>query len=228
MPRSAPPGTPATAIALAERAVAITDAFLALECAAFAIAIARDHRGRRSPLRMPFVGFFGATAVASGAGAILHGLTSDRSDPRRRLLWRGSLGAIGVAAFASWLLALRLVIRGPIRGRLERLVAAAHAPYFGLVVATDQPYRTAVAWYVPGAATLGLALATRLRDPDDRPPVAAALAGLGVTFAAAVVQTRRIGVGARFDHNALYHSLQAGGVALFHLAARGFLGRRSA
>ena len=39
------------------------------------------------------------------------------------------------------------------------------------------------------------------------------------TFAAAGVQVGRIGLTRRFDHNALYHTLQAIGVAVFYRAA---------
>ena len=216
-------GFPASAPEAGERAVALTDAILAIESAAFAIRLARDRRTADSPLRSPFLAFFGATAVASVAGAVLHGLTTDRSDPGRRALWRLSLSSIGVAALSSWSLAARLAGPPGLRRRLDRTAAVVHIPYFVLVAGSDQAYRTAVVWYLPAAVALGGALASRLGDADDRGPAAVALTGLGVTFAAAAVQTRRIGLGPRFDHNALYHTLQAVGVGLFDLAARGFV-----
>ena len=211
-----------------EAVVALTDAFLGIESAAFAVQLARDPRTRGSALGVPFLVFFGATAVASLSGAALHGLTTSPSDPTRRVLWRLSLSSIGLAALSSWVLAVRLVASGGRRRDVERAAAVAHIPYFVVVAGSDQPYRIAVLWYVPAALALGGALATRLGTVDERRPAATALVGLAVTFAAAAVQTRRIGLGPRFDHNALYHTLQGVGVWLFHGAARGFLGRRPA
>src|SRR4051794_18777089 len=171
---------------------------------------------------MPFLAFFGATAVASGAGAVLHAMDPDRSDARRRSLWRLSLASIGAAALSSWFMAARLARPGRSAGA-ERAATLAHVPYLVIVATGDRPYWVAVACYLPGAGALGSVLAIRLDDPVHRGPAAFALAGLGVTFVAAGVQIRRIGFGAAFDHNALYHSLQAAGIALFYGSAIGFL-----
>ena len=91
--------------------------------------------------------------------------------------------------------------------------------------AGERPYWVAIAGYVPAAIVFGGALATRLDDPEDRVPAAVGLAGLAVTFAAAGVQVGRIGFGRAFDHNALYHTLQAAGIGLFYRSAVGFLVR---
>jgi hypothetical protein len=208
-----------------EAVVALTDALLAIESAAFAIELARDPRTRGSALGPPFLAFFGATAVASLSGSALHARTTDRSDPLRRILWRLSLSSIGVAALSSWVLAVRLAASPGRRRDLERAAAVAHVPYFVVVTCTDAPYRIAVIWYVPAALALGGALASRLGSGHDRRPAATALAGLAVTFAAAGVQTRGVGFGPRFDHNALYHTLQGVAVWLFRDAGQGFLRR---
>ena len=202
--------------------MAATDALVALESAWFGIRLARDRRAG-GPLRTPFVAFFGATAVASGTGAILHGLTNDAADPRRRALWRTSLASIGVAAVSSWIVAARLA--KPADQGLEGVAALAHAPYFILVATSDRPFKVAVGCYLPAAVALGAALVSRLAHADDRGSAALGLAGIGVTFAAAGVQVRRIGLGRAFDHNALYHTLQAVGIALFDRSATGFLVR---
>ena len=66
----------------AERIVALTDLALGAEAAAFAVMLGRDERSQGSPLRGPLITLFAATSAASLAGAALHGLTTDRSDPR--------------------------------------------------------------------------------------------------------------------------------------------------
>jgi hypothetical protein len=201
--------------------VALTDALIALESTAFAVHLA-GHRLGRDALRGPFVLFFGATAAASTAGAILHGMTVDRSDPRRSALWRTSLASIGVAALSAWSLALRLARPTRHRGP-EAVAAAAHVPYLLYVTRRDAPYLVAIVSYLPAALVLGGVLTSRLADPEERAPATLALAGLGVTFVAAGVQVGRVGLGPRFDHNALYHSLQAIGMAFLHRSALGFL-----
>lgn len=205
-----------------EPAVALTDALVALESTVLAVRLARNSTAR-GPLKTPFVVFFGATAVASGTGAVLHGLTEDPADPRRRALWRTSLASIGVAALSSWFVAARLVARDP--GRVERLAVLGHVPYLLYVASGDRPFAVAIASYVPGATVLAGALVTRLDEPEQRAAASLALAGLVVTFAAAGVQVGRIGLGRMFDHNALYHTLQAAGIGLFYRSAIGFLVR---
>ena len=174
---------------------------------------------------MPFLVFFGATAVASGTGAVLHGLTDDASDPRRRALWRTSLASIGVAAVSSWTVAARLA-RPDGHEVPERLALLGHAPYFILVATGDRPFTLAIACYVPAAIALGVAFGGRLDDDEDRAAAALGLAGLAVTFGAAGVQVGRFGLSRAFDHNALYHTLQAIGIALFYGSATQFLVRR--
>lgn len=209
--------------AAAETMVALTDLALGVEAAVCTLIVARDRRRHGSRLWAPIVTFFGATAAASLTGAALHGLTADRADPRRRALWRASLGAIGLAAVSSWWLGARLALARGAGAAVTHLAILAHLPYAALVAGSDAPFRVAVAAYVPGALFLGGSLLARLRDRPSRGPAALALTALGVTFAAAGVQVRGIGVSRRFDHNALYHSLQAIGVALFLGAAQGLL-----
>ena len=168
-----------------EPAVAATDALVALESAWFALRLARN-RLARGRLRTPFLVFFAATAVASATGALLHGLTDDSSDPRRRALWRTSLASIGVAAVSSWTVAARLA-RPEGHAVPERLALLANAPYFVLVATGDRPFTLAIACYVPAAVGLGVAFGSRLDESDDRLAAALGLAGLAVTFGAAAV-----------------------------------------
>lgn len=207
----------------AEPAVAITDLVLGLEAAAFTLLLARDQRRGGSRLWAPLVTFFAATTTASLAGATLHALTADRSDPRRRALWRISLGAIGLAAFSSWWLGARLALSRRAASTVTRVAVLGHLPFAALVAGTDAPYRAAIAAYLPGALFFGGTLISRLRVGRERGTASLAIGALAVTFAAAGVQVSGVGLSRRFDHNALYHTLQAVGVAMLFGAARGFL-----
>lgn len=208
----------------AERAVAWTDFALGIEAGVFAVLIARHQEAGHTTIKGPVVTFFAATAAASLAGAALHGLTRDQEDPRRRALWRFALGSIGLASVSSWFLGARLALAGEASRSVPRVATIAHVPYFAVVLSGDRPFGTAIASYVPGALFLGGSLASRLRDRRDRRSAATALVALLITFAAAGVQVRRIGLSRRFDHNALYHALQAIGIAVFYRAATDMLG----
>jgi hypothetical protein len=208
-----------------ERAVALTDLALGIEAAVFAVVLARQQPGRGARLHAPLVASMAATAVAALTGAGLHGLTTDRTDPRRRFLWRTSLAAIGLAALSSWSLGARLILTSAATRLVESVAAVLHLPYLAAAVTGDRPYRLAVAAYLPGSTFLAGALAVRLRRGPDRGASGLGLLGMLVTFTAAAVQVGRVGIGPRFDHNALYHSLQALGIALLYAAGRGLLGR---
>lgn len=167
---------------------------------------------------------FAATAVAAITGAALHGLFADDADPRRRALWRISLGAISVGGLSAW----RIGVAATFTGTKARLVAAVatipHALYLAFLTRLDPPYAVAIATYLPGAAMLSIGLVVRLRVSGARRSSAVGLLGLGLTFGAAVAQVRRIALHPRwFDHNATYHAIQAAAIACFYAASRGLV-----
>ncbi len=218
-------------IRLNEPAVAVTDLVIGVEAGIFALAVARASGGdatrtqRATAARRWFVVFFAATSVAAIAGAALHGFFPDRDALARIRLWRLSLGSIGVAGLSAWCLGAVLALPPAAAGRLQRILATAHAAYLVGLARTNPPYRLAIAVYLPGAATLGLALVRGLRQPALRRPAAIALSGLGLTFGAAVVQLRGIAIHPRlFDRNSTYHAIQALAIGCLYVAARGFVG----
>jgi hypothetical protein len=216
-----PAHTGRSRLALAEPATSLTDLALAVETAAFATLLVRDRRVRRSRLGSPVLAFLGTTAVASLAGALLHGPIADQGDPRHRALWRIATGSVGVAAFSAWWLGARLVLPGRAGRIVTGFAALLQMPYIVRAIREDVPFRAAINAYLPGVLVLSLAFGSRLRRPAERGAAARALLALASTGAAAAVQTRRIGIHPRyFDHNALYHVLQAVGIAIFVGAAR--------
>lgn len=217
-------------IRLHEPAVALTDLAIGLEAGAFAIALARaasadkTRTARAIGARRWFVVFFGATSVAAIVGAALHGLFADRASAARLRLWRLSLGSIGVAGLSAWCLAAILALPHAAGVRVRRLAGVAHAAYLVGLSRTNPPYAIAIGTYLPGAIALGAGLVTLLRRPGQRVAAAIALAGLGLTFGAAVAQLKRIAFHPRlFDHNATYHTIQALAIACFYAAARRFI-----
>ena len=219
-----------------ELGAAVTDALVGLEAVALAHGLIRKPvpatsagATRAAEIHDAFVLFYASTAVAALSGAALHGLFTDRRHPVRQGLWRVSLAAIGFSSLAAWRLGASLALRGPTKARVIAAANGAHVLYEAGVVLTGPPYAVAIVSYAPGAAFLGWAFARRLSDPADRDGAALGLAALGITGAAAAVQVLRIRVHPRWlDSNALYHLVQAGGLAVFHLAATRLIEARPA
>jgi len=187
-----------------EPAVVLTDWLLTLECGLFAALT----RGR-------FAGFFAALALASLLGGAVHGFFHGALW-WHVAIWRGALLATGAAALFAAEEALLLLGARRFRG-LVRAVFAAYAA--ALAIGLDR-FGLVVAVYLPAAALLlaGFARTARLRG---EPRVALGAWGLGATLVAAPVQQLRLGVHpAYFDHNAVYHVIQAAALLLVFAGAR--------
>ena len=86
--------------------------------------------------------------------------------------------------------------------------------YLGYVVFFNQNFVVAVANYLPAAIFLLVVFAILYNRNQER-LVFLALAGVILTFVAAAIQQMGIGVHAEyFNHNALYHVVQAVGLYL--------------
>ena len=186
--------------------VTITDYLLALEAFAFAVLIARSATG--TALQRWFVIFFAATAAASLVGGTVHGFFNNSI-----VLWRLVLISLGVVAAAAWAIGARLLLSD----RLAQFVVTAawveFVAYALIVVFVTDRFLFAIVNYLPATVFLIVAFFARYQS-NAVTPLAQGLAGLLVTLVAAAVQQARIGVHPTyFNHNALYHLLQA--VALF-------------
>ena len=215
---------------LHEPAVTLTDLALGIEALACALLLpgpSSDPKGRS--LRTWFRTFFAATGSASLAGAALHGLFDADDDPRRVALWRLALGSIAVSSLAGWRIGSTLALP-PSRAR--QVSAAASIAYSGYLVAitrTNPPYAVAIATYLPALGFLGWAFSRGLGRPGEREAAMLGLGGLGLSVAAAGIQLGRVHLHPRwFDHNALYHLVQAIAVAAFFASARSYLAQARA
>jgi hypothetical protein len=205
-------------ILIHEPDVALTDFGLAVECALFAGWL---HRGVSGSLSRAFVAFFAAVAAASLLGGISHGFMTDQSALPARLIWQSTLVAIGLGAFASCVIGARLSLSEKAAARVTAFAGALLALYLVVVLFVSQSYGVAITFYLPGAIFLLAAFAIAYRR---RPAgfLVAGLAGVALSFVAAAVQ--QVGIGLHphyFDHNALYHLIQAFAFVLIFQAARG-------
>jgi len=195
---------------MTEPDVALTDYALALECTVFAYLLQRKEHAL----------FFGSAAVASLAGGTVHGFFLDARTLGNAVLWRITLIAIGVTAASAWAIGARVLFPAPTARRVSTAAAAAFVAYCVVTLFITQEFRAAVVFYLPAVMFLLVALSVAYARARER-GILVAVAGLGLMFIAAAVQQAKIALHPRyFNHNALYHLIQA--VALWLL----FLGLR--
>jgi hypothetical protein len=206
-------------MSLLEPDVALTDFVLALECAAFAAWL-----HRLSPadglLRPWFVTFFAALGLAALLGGVTHGFLADPQSLWHRFVWSATLLAIGVAALAGWAIGARLMLSETAARYVLVAAGAAFVGYVLVVLLVSHSFIIAIINYLPAAAFLLVAFTiTYVRRRDHF--LLAAIAGLALSFVAAAVQQSGVSLHPiYFNHNALYHLLQAFALLLIFLAAR--------
>lgn len=194
--------------------VTLTDYGLAIMCAIFARVLLRQEV-ERSALRTWFAVFFTAVGVATLLGGTAHGFFPDITSVGYRALFSATLFSIGVAAAAAWLIGLVL--------RFPRDTVAAVAPalvvgmlaYIAVVLFVSQDFVVAILGYMPATVFLLIVLTMVYLEGRQR-EVLLGVFGVALTFVAAAVQQMGVGIHpSYFDHNALYHVIQA--VALYML-----------
>ena len=206
---------------IAEPDVTLTDYGLALECALLAFLLHRTQNPGR--LRKWFVVFFSALSLASLTGGTTHGFLHDQSTIAHAVMWDGTLIAIGIAALSAWMIGARIVPGEKLRVWAPRLALALFAIYCAVVLLVRNSFLVAMIHYLPAVVFLLVALLWRYLRNGDR-HVLAGLAGLLLTFVAAVIQQAGVGIHpSAFNHNALYHLIQAVAFLLLFQSARGLI-----
>ena len=208
---------------IAEPDVTLTDYALTIECALLAALLYRTPTSAL-PLRLYFVVFFCAVGLAALLGGTDHGFLLDKTTRLRAIVWKGTLVALGVSALAAWQAGALLVAPTPARW----IRAGAVVLFIGYLfaVARSDAFLVAIAHYLPAVVFLLAVFGWHYIRGRERRYLWGAVALL-LTFSAAGVQQARIGLHpVLFDHNALYHLIQAVALLLLFFAARGIVRRR--
>jgi hypothetical protein len=203
--------------------VALTDYLLAIEAMLFGVLVWRggSEIGSEIDLRFPFTLFFGATAVAALTGGTVHGFFSGASTPLGVAMWRATLVALGVTAVAAWMIGARMLLAAGPAHLVQILALVVAAIYTLIVIAVDDRFWIAVLHYLPPTLVMLLAFAVAMAR-NRSPAAAAGLSGMVLTLVAAAVQQRGIALHpVYFNHNALYHAIQAVALWLIYVYARG-------
>jgi hypothetical protein len=210
---------------MTEPDVTLTDYGLAVECALFAWLLRRGDAGDAGQ-RARWILFFVAGAVAAAVGGTVHGFFLDPAGPGARLLWPLALLAVGGSALAGWAIGARLLLSPAGARGLEGVAVAAWVAYAGAVLGGARTFAVALGAYLPATLFLFAAFIARYRRTRE-PVFLAGLLGLGGTLVAAAAQHGRLAAHpVYFNHNALYHVIQAGALWLLFAAARRLAGGR--
>jgi len=197
--------------------VTLTDFGLALLCAILAW---RAWLDADSTLRAWLAGFLAAAGAASLFGGTVHGFFSAEDSLGHEVFWPLTMLSLGLAAVAGWGLGAQIAIVARFRPWIVGLAALSFLVFTAVVLAGHQRFDLAIAYYLPAALFVLLALVVA---QFARSSVArwVAIAGLLLTFVAAAIQQLEVPLHPRyFDHNALYHVVQATALILFFLGMR--------
>jgi hypothetical protein len=201
---------------LIEPDVALTDFGLAVECALFAAWLGRP-TGAGGNLRRWFVVLFAALAVASLLGGITHGFLPEGS-PGAAQAWLATLAAIAVAALASWAVGAHVALAQRARAAIVGLGIALFVANVAVALLVSQSFLVAIAFYAPAVA-FAFAAFTVAYWRCRQPVLLFAVGGVALTLAAAVIQQQPNAAFLGLSHNALYHVVQAVGLALIFVTA---------
>lgn len=201
-----------------EPATLITDYLLAAFTAVLARRLFRAARESGSAPQWWWAVAFAATAVAGFAGGTVHGFRDGFGPRVIAPLWIVTIESLLVAAFAvirATLLGSRLK---PAAQRAATLALGVTFVVYGVWVIGNPRFVFAIAAY---GAALAVLVAFKL-SARGRPSRATRwmLAGVGVSALAAVVQQSGWSLHRHFNHNDLYHVIQALGVWLLYRGAR--------
>ena len=156
---------------------------------------------------------FAAVAVAAVAGGSWHGWAPRMTRPAAEALWLVTyvfigLGNVAMLAGAAWAAA-----RGGLRTALIGAVVLRFVLWFAFIV-RDPAFRYVV--YDYAGTLLGLLALAALLARRDRAAASWIAAGVAVSLIGAVIQRARLAPSPGFNHNDLFHVVQAVGLYLYY------------
>lgn len=202
---------------ITEPATLITDYLLGAFTGALAWRLFAAARQNRRTTQWWWATAFAATAIAGVTGGTVHGFRQMLHPGVTAALWLVTLEGLVVAAFA--------VVRGTLIGarlhpetaRAGSLLAAGAYAAYGVWVANHPRFVFAIGAYGVAMAVLVAFKLSAWRS--ERSAARWMMAGVAVSVVAALVQQSRWSLHQHFNHNDLYHVIQAAGVWLLYRGA---------
>ena len=174
-------------------------------------------RSSSAPARLWAAAFF-ATAVGGLTGGTFHGFRTSLGEPAAGVLWLVTMYAIGAASCAMLVAVVTATLRGATARRWLVLAAWAKLAIYLAWVTMDPEFRFAIYDYGVSMATmviLEVVAPGRGVSRSGRWIVA----GIMVSVVAAMVQQSGWDLHQHFNHNDLFHVIQAGAVWLLYRGA---------
>ena len=202
-------------ITIHEPAVVLTDLGLAVLGGVFAWRLRWPApRGPRPALLL------GGLASAALWGAVFHAFfPAKTATPGGHVVWM--LVALSIVVVTGVLLSLVIAVRRPdLEPRVSRSWAIGFATLFAAVIVfVDESFRTIVRFFGPVLLVTVIVAIIEAAQTGSRAWALIAV-GLGLSGVAAVLQQAGVALHATyFDHNAVYHVVQAGALVVLY---RGF------
>jgi len=188
-----------------EPATLLTDSLLGAFTATLAVALWRSTCRSRQVSSRYWTGAFVASALAALMGGSWHGFHESLSPWFGRLLWGATTCAVGLAGLLLLIGTLHATIGNPWRKRLVGIAVVKFLIYLVIVNRYDS-YAIVIADYAPNLLAVLVFSLARLRRASF---AAWSSAGIMVAFAAAAVQVSGLSLHEHFNHNDLYHVIQA-------------------
>jgi len=202
-------------VPIAEPMTVLTDYGLAATAAVLAARLMTRADGETA--RRLWAASFVAVALAAAAGGTWHGWSPRMTRPAADALWLVTYVFVGlgnalILAGAAWAAA-----RGGLRAALVAAVVLRFVVWFAFV-ARDPDFRYVV--YDYAGTLLGLSALAAWLGARGKPGAPAIAAGVAVSLLGALVQRMRLAPDPAFNHNDLFHVIQAAGLYLYFRGGR--------
>lgn len=204
-------------IMLTEPATLLTDYGLGILCALFSRRLWKAGQVSTNTSVSCWAVGMGALAVASFAGGTVHGLSLVLGEIVLQGLWKGTAFAIGLASCCFLAGTMIALVAQPLRRWLIGLPILQLAGY-GVWMVTHDEFRYVMYNY---GMTLAVVLLVQIYQGVVRkaPSAGWIVAGILVSFLAALVQQSGLALHPSFNHNDLYHVVQMVGMVLLYRGA---------
>lgn len=163
--------------------------------------------------------FFLSLALASFFGGTVHGFFPNTASFIHITLWKLTLISIGLAALFSWLISGNIIFP-KYRKLIFCLASLEFLAYILYILFVNSEFKIAIYNYIPPTIFLLISLVVvYIRRKDKQ--IGLGVIGILLTFIAAWIQQTQISLHATyFNHNALYHLIQAIALILIFIALK--------
>lgn len=207
---------------MTELVVTLTDYFLSLLCTGFALCLYRCSE-KKSKMLMLWLIFFISAALESLLGGTVHGFFLDSNTLMYQILWTSTLLTIGATAFCCWVIGGISIGGNKMFVQWIMIASIIFIIYAVTVILYNQNFIIAIINYVPAIIFLLIAMIIRFLKTKSIYCIWVIL-GIVISLIAAIIQQTGVSLHPiYFNHNSIYHLLQAIGFWFAFKGAKGLV-----